>query len=104
MAQHPELTRALEKPAGESFLAGYSTSLRHESRTSEFPSASKQPSYMMDGMTDRPTKISFGEMRDSSVRGLLVYCADYAAATRPRSAVMAGLSDIEPSFIRGARV
>jgi hypothetical protein len=67
LAQHPELTRALEKPAGESFLAGYSTSLRHESRTSEFPSASKQPSYMMDGMTDRPTKISFGEMRDSGV-------------------------------------
>jgi len=28
-------------------------------------------------ITDRPTKISFGEMRDSSVRGLLIYCADY---------------------------
>jgi hypothetical protein len=42
-------------------------------------------------MPDRPTKISFGEMRDSSVRGLLVYCADYAAATRSRSAVMAVL-------------
>ena len=32
---------------------------------------------MMDGMTDRQTKISFGEMRDMGVRGLLVYCADY---------------------------
>jgi hypothetical protein len=59
---------------------------------------------MIGAMPDRPTKISFGEMRDSSVRGLLVHCADYAAATRSRSAVMAGLSDIEPSFIRGARV
>ena len=39
-------------------------------------SASKQPSYMMDGMTDRPTKISFGDMRESGVRGILVYCAD----------------------------
>jgi hypothetical protein len=54
---------------------------------------------MIGAMPDRPTKISFGEMRDSSVRGLLVYCADYAAATRSQSAVMAGLSDIEPCFI-----
>jgi hypothetical protein len=28
-------------------------------------------------MSDRPTKISFGEMLDSGVRGILVYCADY---------------------------
>jgi len=28
------------------------------------------------GHARTPTKISFGEMRDSSVRGLLVYCAD----------------------------
>src|SRR6516165_9997987 len=27
-------------------------------------------------MSDRPTKISFGEMRDSGVRGILVYRAD----------------------------
>ena len=33
----------------------------------------------MDGMTDRQTKISFGEMRDMGVRGLLVYCADSIA-------------------------
>src|ERR1700751_5431470 len=26
---------------------------------------------------DRPIKISFGEMRSSGVRGLLVYCSDY---------------------------
>ena len=26
---------------------------------------------------DRPTKITFGEMRDMGVRGLLIYCADY---------------------------
>jgi hypothetical protein len=25
----------------------------------------------------RPTKITFAEMRDMGVRGLLVYCADY---------------------------
>jgi hypothetical protein len=28
-------------------------------------------------MTDRPQKITFGEMRDMGVRGILVYCADY---------------------------
>ena len=28
-------------------------------------------------MTERPQKITFGEMRQSGVRGVLVYCADY---------------------------
>ena len=28
-------------------------------------------------MSDRPQKITFAEMRDSGVRGLLAYCADY---------------------------
>jgi len=28
-------------------------------------------------MPDRPTKITFGEMRDMGERGLLIYCADY---------------------------
>ena len=32
---------------------------------------------MIRAMPDRPTKITFAEMRDMGVRGLLVYCADY---------------------------
>jgi hypothetical protein len=28
-------------------------------------------------MTDRQTKITFGEMREMGVRGILIYCADY---------------------------
>jgi hypothetical protein len=32
---------------------------------------------IVDGMTDRPQKITFAEMRDMGVRGILVYCADY---------------------------
>ena len=28
-------------------------------------------------MSERPTKITFAEMREMGVRGLLVYCADY---------------------------
>jgi hypothetical protein len=27
--------------------------------------------------SDRPQKITFAEMRESGVRGLLIYCADY---------------------------
>jgi hypothetical protein len=54
-------------------------------------------------MPDRPQKITFAEMRDMGVRGVLVYCADYQCS---RSiAVMADqwpddlrLSDIEDRF------
>ena len=28
-------------------------------------------------MPDLPTKITFAEMRDMGVRGLLIYCSDY---------------------------
>jgi hypothetical protein len=28
-------------------------------------------------MPDRPQKISFAQMRNSGVRGLLIYCSDY---------------------------
>jgi hypothetical protein len=28
-------------------------------------------------VTERPQKITFGEMRESGVRGLVIYCADY---------------------------
>jgi hypothetical protein len=39
---------------------------------------------------DRPEKITFAEMRDMGVRGLLVFCADYRCATRSPSAATAG--------------
>ena len=61
------------------------------------------------GVESLGTKISFDEMRDSSVRGLLIYCADYRCS---HSIAISGdgwpddvrLSDIEPSFICGGRV
>jgi hypothetical protein len=28
-------------------------------------------------MAERPQKITFGEMREMGVRGVLIYCADY---------------------------
>jgi hypothetical protein len=31
-------------------------------------------------MTDRPQKITFAEMRDMGVRGVLIYCADYCCS------------------------
>jgi hypothetical protein len=52
-------------------------------------------------MTDRTQKITFAEMRESGIRGLLVYCADYRCS---HSIAISGdawpddirLSDIEP--------
>jgi hypothetical protein len=54
-------------------------------------------------MTDRQTKITFGEMREMGVRGLLIYCADYRCS---HSITISGdawpddakLSDIEERF------
>ena len=41
-------------------------------------------------MTLYPQKITFGEMRASGVRDVLVYCRDHDAATTSRSAPTAG--------------
>ena len=55
-------------------------------------------------MTDRPQKITFGEMRAMGVRGVLIYCADYKCshsieALADRWPDEARLSDIEPRFV-----
>jgi hypothetical protein len=34
------------------------------------------PRLVRRAMSDRPQKITFGEMREMGVRGVLVYCAD----------------------------
>jgi hypothetical protein len=49
----------------------------------------------------RPQKITFGEMRDMGVRGVLVYCADYhcshsMAMNSDRWPDDVRLSDVEP--------
>jgi len=52
---------------------------------------------------ERPQKITFAEMRESGIRGLLVYCADYRCS---HSITISGdawpddlrLSDIEDRF------
>jgi hypothetical protein len=42
-------------------------------------------------MPDRPQKITFGELRDMGMRGVLIYCADYkCSAIRSRSAPISG--------------
>jgi hypothetical protein len=55
-------------------------------------------------MVDRPVKITLAEMRDSGVRGILVYCSDYRCSHS--MALMADhwpddlrLSDIEQRFV-----
>ena len=52
----------------------------------------------------RPTKITFADMRDLGVRGLLIYCSDYRCS---HSTAISGdpwpddvrLSNIEPLFV-----
>jgi hypothetical protein len=51
----------------------------------------------------RPRKISFGEMREMGVRGLLIFCSDYhcshwVAISGDRWPDDVRLSDIEPRF------
>jgi len=55
-------------------------------------------------LTDRPQKITFGELRSCGVRGVLIYCADYKCSHSIE--MMADrwpddkrLSDIEPRFV-----
>jgi hypothetical protein len=55
-------------------------------------------------MADRPVKITFAQMRNSGVRGILVYCCDYKCS---HLLAISGdawpddvrLSDIEPRFV-----
>jgi hypothetical protein len=55
----------------------------------------------------RPQKITFAELREQGVRGLMVYCADYHCS---HSIAISGdvwpdelrLSDLEPRFVCGA--
>jgi hypothetical protein len=57
--------------------------------------------------TDRSTKITFAELREQGVHGLLIYCADYRCS---HSIAISGnawpddmrLSDIEPRFVCAA--
>jgi hypothetical protein len=58
-------------------------------------------------MQDRPQKITFAEMRESGIRGLLINCADYRCSHS--MAISADnwpddlwLSDIEPRFVSRA--
>ena len=69
-------------------------------------------------MSARPQKITFGEMRSSGVRGLLVYCRDYKCSHMIKIAPADAdqwpddlrLSDLEPRFVckvcgkRGAEI
>jgi hypothetical protein len=53
---------------------------------------------------DRPRKITFAEMRESGVRAILIYCADYhcshsIAISADRWPDHVRLSDLEPRFV-----
>jgi hypothetical protein len=57
-------------------------------------------------MTARPVKITFAQMRNSGVRGILVYCSDYKCS---HSLAISGgtvgmrLANVMPSISRSAR-
>ena len=58
-------------------------------------------------MPDRPEKITFADMRDMGVRGLLIYCSDYKCShlvtmSGDRWPDQTRLSDLEPRFICSA--
>ena len=70
---------------------------------------------MLYDMTTFPQKITFGEMRSSGVRDVLIYCADYRCTHHITMSAdqwpdNARLSDIEPKFTctrcgrRGAKI
>jgi hypothetical protein len=67
------------------------------------PRRSAESVGVIDARTTCQQKITFGEMRASGVRGVLVYCADYKCS---HSTAISGdrwlddvrVSDIEPSF------
>ena len=53
---------------------------------------------------DRPSKITFGEMREMGVRGVVVYCQDFkcshsTAVSAARCPDDLRLSDIEQQFV-----
>ena len=56
----------------------------------------------------RPKKITFGDMREMGVGGVLIYCADYRCShsvtiSADRWPDKVRLSDIEPRFVCGRR-
>ena len=58
----------------------------------------------MPQLTHRPTKITFAELRESGVHGILVYCADYRCSHSVAISAdlwpdQVRLSDIEPQFV-----
>jgi hypothetical protein len=55
----------------------------------------------------RPQKITFGEMRESGVRGVLIYCSDYRCSHYVTASADPWpddirLSDLEPKFVCSA--
>jgi hypothetical protein len=63
---------------------------------------------MIRATPDRPQKITFAELRESGVRGELMYCADYRcnhsiAVSADHWPDDVRLSDIEPRFLPSLR-
>jgi hypothetical protein len=62
------------------------------------------PAALQWSMPARPQKITFGEMRYTGVREILIYCSDYhcshsIAISADRWSDDVRLSDLEPRFV-----
>jgi hypothetical protein len=49
---------------------------------------------------ERPTKITLGEMRESGVRGVLIYCSDYKCSHYATASADSGRMKSGPDFLR----
>jgi hypothetical protein len=56
---------------------------------------------MMDGMTDRPQKITFAELRDMGVHGVPVYCAPKSRDHRGRARRISGARTLAAVMLIG---
>ena len=61
------------------------------SKVAPFPSRPDRRNHWAMPALTRPAKITFSEMRDTGVRGILIYCSDYKCSTRLQSAATDGL-------------
>jgi hypothetical protein len=51
------------------------------------------------GTADKPQKITFGEMRDTGARGVLIYCADHHCS----HSIATSIGDDEHAHVRASR-
>jgi hypothetical protein len=99
MCDFPDPTAALKQDACVARVVDNASRLQPSAASLSVPSGQDMP--------DRPQTITFAELREIVVRGILVYCADYRcshsiAISGDRWTDEVRLSDVEARFICSA--